>query len=107
MNPNRRRKRDRFSTIINLHSEFGANIAYPCATSDGQRKITISIGVSADVARNDQVLAALMGRADEALYVAKRNGRDRTEVWHGGMRAFDGTPAHRKSMEVKTLGVPE
>jgi len=84
-----------------IHQAFHSR---PFASLDGQRKITISIGVSADVARNDQVLAALMGRADEALYVAKRNGRDRTEVWHGGMRAFDGTPAHRRSMEGKAIG---
>ena len=87
-----------------IHQAFRGRLF---ASLDGQRKITISIGVSADVARNDQLLAALMGRADEALYVAKRNGRDRTELWHGGMRAFDGTPAHRRSIEGKVLGAPE
>lgn len=61
------------------------------ASVSGERQITISIGVAADEARSDEVLATLRARADEALYVAKRNGRDRTESWHPGMRAFDST----------------
>ena len=56
---------------------------------NGLRDITISIGVSADEARSDEVLATLLARADEALYVAKKSGRNRTEAWHAGMRAFD------------------
>lgn len=65
----------------------------------GQRKITISIGIAADIARNDQVAKALIARADEALYVAKRNGRDRSELWHPGMRAFDGSLPGRRTLE--------
>jgi diguanylate cyclase (GGDEF)-like protein len=63
-------------------------------------KLTISIGVAADVARNAQVATALVARADEALYVAKRNGRDRSELWHPAMRTFDGAPPARRSDEV-------
>jgi diguanylate cyclase (GGDEF)-like protein len=69
----------------------------------GERKITISIGVAADQARSDEVLATLRARADEALYVAKKNGRDRTESWHPGMRAFD--PAGRRSNETPAVVV--
>ena len=54
--------------------------------------ITASIGVAADWARDDDISTTLLARADEALYVAKRNGRDQAVVWHAGMRAFDGTP---------------
>lgn len=55
-------------------------------------RITVSVGVAADWARDDDVAKTLLARADEALYVAKRNGRDQAVVWHAGMRAFDGTP---------------
>ncbi len=59
------------------------------------RRITASVGVAAAPARDDEVAKTLLARADEALYVAKRNGRDRAVVWHAGMRAFDGSNAGR------------
>lgn len=58
-------------------------------------RITTSVGVAADVARSDEIAKTLLARADEALYVAKRNGRDRAVLWHAGMRAFDGSVAAR------------
>ncbi len=79
----------------------------PFASLGPNRKITVSIGIAADTARSDQVAKVLMARADEALYVAKRNGRNRSEVWHPGMRAFDGTPPGRRSVEAKALGSNE
>jgi len=65
----------------------------------GQRMITISIGIASEIARNDQVAQVLVARADEALYVAKKNGRDRSELWHPGMRAFDGSLPGRRTLE--------
>ncbi len=59
------------------------------------RRITTSVGVAAAPARDDEVAKTLLARADEALYVAKRNGRDRAVTWHAGMRAFDGSNAGR------------
>lgn len=56
-----------------------------------ERRITTSVGVAAAPARDDEVAKTLLARADEALYVAKRNGRDRAVVWHAGMRAFEGS----------------
>jgi diguanylate cyclase (GGDEF)-like protein len=55
------------------------------------RRITTSVGVAAAPARDDEIAKTLAARADEALYVAKRNGRDRAVHWHAGMRAFDGS----------------
>ncbi len=60
-----------------------------------ERRITTSVGVAAAPARDDEVAKTLLARADEALYVAKRNGRDRAVVWHAGMRAFDGSHGAR------------
>jgi diguanylate cyclase (GGDEF)-like protein len=69
------------------------------ASVGGQRKITISIGIASEVSRNDQIAQVLVARADEALYVAKKNGRDRSELWHPGMRAFDGSLPGRRTLE--------
>jgi diguanylate cyclase (GGDEF)-like protein len=59
------------------------------------RRITTSVGVAAAPARDDEVAKTLLARADEALYAAKRNGRDRAVVWHAGMRAFEGSAPGR------------
>lgn len=47
--------------------------------------LTVSMGVAAvdrrDIRNSAQITDALKGRADEALYEAKRSGRDRAIVW--------------------------
>ena len=65
----------------------------------GNRKITVSIGFAADVARGERAVSALMARADEALYVAKTDGRDRTELWHAAMRGRDGSGPKRRAQK--------
>jgi diguanylate cyclase (GGDEF)-like protein len=75
----------------------------PFAAVGVERPVTVSIGIASDLARNDQIAQVLIARADEALYVAKRNGRDRTELWHPGMRAFDGSLPGRRSIEMGQL----
>ena len=53
----------------------------------GKRRITVSIGVVADNAMDADIAEGLRARADEALYAAKRGGRDRVCVWTQGLRA--------------------
>jgi diguanylate cyclase (GGDEF)-like protein len=51
----------------------------------GGRRVTASIGVAYAPARSEGVMRLLRIRADEALYVAKRGGRDRAELWRAGL----------------------
>jgi diguanylate cyclase (GGDEF)-like protein len=70
-------------------------------------RVTTSIGIAAEFARDDEVAKTLLARADEALYVAKRNGRDRSVVWHAGMRAFDGSASRPRASVTGMLRVSE
>lgn len=80
----------------------------PFASLGGTRvvSISISIGIASAEARNDQITATLIARADEALYVAKRNGRDRSQMWESGLRAFDGALPGRRSVEIGSITIP-
>jgi diguanylate cyclase (GGDEF)-like protein len=55
-----------------------------------KRRITVSVGVVADNAMDADIGEGLRARADEALYAAKRGGRDRVCVWTQGLRAVTG-----------------
>jgi diguanylate cyclase (GGDEF)-like protein len=54
--------------------------------------VTMSIGIAAERVSSTRDGAALRARADEALYMAKRKGRDRILLWAPGVRSL-GTPA--------------
>lgn len=50
--------------------------------------VTMSVGVATERLRSSRDCAALRARADEALYIAKRGGRDRALLWAPGVRSF-------------------
>lgn len=61
-----------------------------------ETRITVSIGVIATVPQRDYDTAALLkARADDALYAAKRSGRDRVRTWSAelSLRVSDELPA--------------
>ncbi len=60
-------------------------------TTRGHGRVTVSVGIAAEQVRDPWIGHALRARADEALYVAKRLGRDRVVLWAPGIRS-QGTP---------------
>jgi diguanylate cyclase (GGDEF)-like protein len=87
-----------------IHAAFRGK---PFASLGGTRTIGVSIGIASAEAHNDQIATALIARADEALYVAKRNGRDRSQMWEPGLRAFDGAVPGRRSMEMGSINAED
>lgn len=53
---------------------------------DGRMAVTASVGVVSDRVRDEHAGGDLRARADEALYAAKRGGRDRVVLWESGER---------------------
>ncbi len=45
--------------------------------------VTVSIGIGSSTRFNHGDVDLMIEQADQALYRAKRNGRNRTEIWHG------------------------
>ena len=56
-------------------------------TARGHHRVTVSIGIACEQVRDKHVAGALRARADEALYVAKRLGRNRVVMWAPGIRS--------------------
>jgi diguanylate cyclase (GGDEF)-like protein len=54
--------------------------------------VTMSVGIAVERVSSIRDSAALRARADEALYMAKRGGRDRVLLWAPGVRSL-ATPA--------------
>lgn len=54
---------------------------------DRGQSVTVSIGMVSDRVTDPGVAEAMLARADEALYAAKRAGRNQVVMWTPGMRA--------------------
>ena len=54
-----------------------AALNIPHAQSSASRRVTISIGIASLIPTSDHHLENLIGQADQALYQAKTQGRDR------------------------------
>jgi diguanylate cyclase (GGDEF)-like protein len=67
--------------------------AYPFRTARGRLQVTVSIGIASEHATDSHLAGALRARADEALYLAKRLGRDRVVMWAPGIRS-NATPPY-------------
>ena len=72
---------------------MGAIREYPFGTARGRLQVTVSIGIAAEQVTDSHLSGALRARADEALYVAKRLGRDRVVMWAPGIRS-NATPPY-------------
>lgn len=53
----------------------------------GRQNVTVSIGIASEQVTDAHIAGSLRARADEALYVAKRLGRDRVVMWAPGIRS--------------------
>jgi diguanylate cyclase (GGDEF)-like protein len=65
--------------------------------------VTMSVGIAAEQVMTLRVGAALRARADEALYMAKRGGRDRILLWAPGVRSH-ATPAAAAAAIMRSAG---
>ncbi|HEY4217941.1 MAG TPA: GGDEF domain-containing protein [Gemmatimonadaceae bacterium] len=56
-------------------------------TARGRQRVTVSIGIASEQITDAHIAGAIRARSDEALYVAKRLGRDRVVMWAPGIRS--------------------
>ncbi|MES2523495.1 MAG: diguanylate cyclase [Gemmatimonadota bacterium] len=56
--------------------------------AEPRARVTVSVGIVADAVPNEGIAEDLRARADEALYAAKRSGRNRVVMWSHGLDAL-------------------
>ena len=61
--------------------------AHGFRTIRGRQRVTVSIGIASEQVTDANIGGSMRARADEALYVAKRLGRDRVVMWAPGIRS--------------------
>jgi diguanylate cyclase (GGDEF)-like protein len=74
-----------------------------CASLPAGTPVTMSIGIASERITDSDVGLALRARADEALYAAKRSGRNRVRLWAPGVRS-NATPATSTAAIVRRSG---
>ncbi len=68
--------------------------------------LTVSVGVVADHVPGETIAEDLRARADEALYAAKRSGRNRVVCWSDGLDALKLGQAGERSATARNAGHP-
>ncbi len=63
---------------------------WPFGTPAHPLHLTASVGVVAAIVRDDAIAETMRGHADQALYAAKRSGRNRVVSWSEGLSALRG-----------------
>ena len=66
--------------------------------------LTMSAGIAVERLSADHVPAALRARADEALYAAKRSGRDRALLWPPGVHSHSTPPTSTLAHHTRQSG---
>jgi len=61
-------------------------------TIRGRQRVTVSVGIASEQVTDAHIAGSMRARADEALYVAKRLGRDRVVMWAPGIRSHATPP---------------